>query len=144
MPEVKKAIIFAELWLDKFRRVYTVSWIYIYVYIYICVCKCTRYNMHYRSRITPRQFSMSLMPEFCNETAGAPFVVIVIARPEALCPTLRMLSDHRYINRTIEIIFLCHSILVHCTYRKRPVIIINKVAREKVFRKSNLEYIKNN
>lgn len=30
------------------------------VYIFTYVCKCTWYNMHYRSRATPRQFSTSL------------------------------------------------------------------------------------
>lgn len=89
------------------------------VYINICACKWTRYNMHYRSQVTPRQFSMSLMPEFCNETNGASLVVIVIAHPAALYRLLHMLSDHYYIDKTIGrwSIFLYHSILVRRIYR---------------------------
>lgn len=41
------------------------------VYIFTYVCKCTRYNMHYRSRATPRQFSTSLRFEVLNRNCRA-------------------------------------------------------------------------
>lgn len=41
------------------------------VYIFTYVCKCTRYNMHYRSRAMPRQFSTSLRFGVPNQNCRA-------------------------------------------------------------------------
>lgn len=98
------------------------------VYIFTYVCKCTWYNMHYRSRATPRQFSTSLWFEVLNRNCCARYiaVVIVIACPPAL---LGMLNYYLLLNRIIDKIivwqkfFYIHRLIMRCTIL---IIIINK------------------